>query len=300
MSELTWGVLLAGYLFLGGLAGGSYIIAAVADLMNKKKYAILSRSGFIASFVSIVVGLVLLVFDLKRFREYPLVILNAYRHFPSSIMSVGTWIITAFTLVSLVTLILWYLNDNTMLRKAVEVVGIVLGLSTAAYTGILLSFARGVAFWQSAFLPWLFVLSGLLTGLAIAVFLIPFVGELMPKSFTEFSFTWRNTVHFGDLVVFTDKYAQSLMVIEFVVMLLYFLTTPATRGIWNGSSVTGYFYAYILLAIIAPLGITFYNLKLHQENKIRIMSYMTLAATILALVGGFLLRYVVLIGGQVI
>jgi formate-dependent nitrite reductase membrane component NrfD len=300
MSELTWGVILAGYLFLGGLAGGSYIVAAMVDLMNKKKFLVLSKSGFIASFISIIIGLVLLVFDLKRFREDPMVLLNAYSNFPRSIMSVGTWIITAFTIVSLVTLILTYLNDNTTLRKLVEIVGIVLGFSTAAYTGILLSFSRGVQFWQSAFLPWLFILSGLLTGLAIAVILIPLIGELMPKLFTGFSNSWENMIHFGELVVFTDKYAQSLTVIEFIVMLLYFLTTPATNGIWIGSSVTGYFYTYILLALVFPFAITMYNTRLHQENKIRFMSYMTLAATLLALIGGFLLRYVVLIGGQLI
>lgn len=48
----------------------------------------------------------LLVFDLKRFEVAPLVILNAYRRFPNSILTVGTWIITGFTVVSLVTTVL--------------------------------------------------------------------------------------------------------------------------------------------------------------------------------------------------
>jgi formate-dependent nitrite reductase membrane component NrfD len=69
MSELTWGPILAGYLFLGGLAGGAYMVGALTDLFKKDKYAVLSKSGILASFVSIILGLVLLVFDLKRFEE---------------------------------------------------------------------------------------------------------------------------------------------------------------------------------------------------------------------------------------
>ena len=300
MSELKWGAILAGYLFLGGLAGGAYMVGALTDLFKKEKYAVLSKSGILASFVSIVLGLVLLVFDLKRFEEAPLVILNAYRRFPESIMTVGTWIITGFTLVSLVTVVLWYLDGWSLVRKIVEVVGVILGLATAAYTGILLSFVRGVPFWHSGFLPWLFVLSGLLTGLAIAVLLIPIAAEFMPRAFGDFKSTWNATLEYAGLIEYTDRYAQVLIVIETVVMLLYFATTPSTGIVWGGSGISLVFYAYILLALLIPLAITYYNLKLSAAGRHKTMIYMTLLATVLALVGGFLLRYVVLIGGQMI
>ncbi len=97
---------MAGYLFLGGLAGGAYIVGALADLFKSEDYDVLSKSGTYISLISIIVGLVLLVLDLKRFEVAPLVILNAYRRFPNSILTVGTWIITGFTVVSLVTTVL--------------------------------------------------------------------------------------------------------------------------------------------------------------------------------------------------
>src|SRR3989339_275467 len=103
---LEWGIFLVGYLFVGGLAGGAYIISAVADLLGKGKYKVLSKSGAYVSLISILVGLVLLVIDLGRFRVDLLTPLNAYLNFPASIMSVGTWIITAFTVVALLTAIL--------------------------------------------------------------------------------------------------------------------------------------------------------------------------------------------------
>jgi formate-dependent nitrite reductase membrane component NrfD len=300
MSELIWGPILAGYLFLGGLAGGAYMVGALVDLFKKEKYEILAKSGVLASFVSIILGLVLLVFDLKRFEIAPLVILKAYTNFPGSIMAVGTWIITGFTIVSLVTVILLYLDGNIIFRKIVEIVGVILGLATAAYTGILLSFARGVPFWDSGFLPWLFVFSGLLTGLAIAILLIPVVAEFMPKAFSDFKTTWKNTLEFAGLIEYSDRYAQVIIIIETIVMLLYFATTPSTSIVWGGSSISLVFYAYILLALLIPLAIAIYNLKLIDAGKYKTMINMTLLASVLALVGGFLLRYVVLIGGQMI
>ncbi len=291
---------MAGYLFLGGLAGGAYMVGALTDLFKKEKYAVLSKSGILASFVSIVLGLVLLVFDLKRFKVAPLVILNAYRRFPGSIMAVGTWIITGFTLVSLVTVVLWYLDGWSLVRKIVEVVGVILGLATAAYTGILLSFARGVPFWNSGFLPWLFVLSGLLTGLAISVLLIPIAAVFMPKAFGDFKSTWNATPEYLELVGYSDDLGIPMIFIETAVMLLYLVTTPSTGILWRGSGISLYFYAYLLLALLMPLALTYYNQKLTTAGRHKTVIYLTLLTTVLVLVGGFLLRYVVLIGGQMI
>ena len=247
----------------------------------------------------IIFGLVLLVLDLKRFEVAPLVILNAYRRLPASIMTVGTWIITMFTLVSLVTVVLLYLDGWSLVRKIVEIVGVILGLATAAYTGILLSFARGVPFWHSGFLPWLFVLSGVLTGLAIAVVMVPVAAVFMPKAFGDFKEMWE-TESFAGLIEFTDKYAQIIILLETAVMILYFVTMPTTSILWSGSSISLYFYAYLLLALVIPGAISYYNMKLVDAGRHKMLIWMTIVASVLALVGGFLLRYVVLIGGQLI
>ena len=172
MSEIIWGPIMAGYLFFGGLAGGAYVVSALADLFKGEDYEALSKSGTYVSFFSILIGLVLLVLDLKRFKVAPLGILNAYRRFPNSILTVGTWTITVFIAISLVTSILWLFKGNALARKIVEVVGIVIGLTTTAYTGLLLAFARGATFWSSPLLPWTFVVSGTLTGLSITLFMV--------------------------------------------------------------------------------------------------------------------------------
>jgi hypothetical protein len=69
---------------------------------------------------------------MKRFAVDPLVILNAYVRFPGSILTVGIWIVTAFIAVSLVTVLVSYFGGLGALRKLVEVVSIVLRVSSAA------------------------------------------------------------------------------------------------------------------------------------------------------------------------
>ncbi len=300
MAELSWGIMAAGYIFFGGLAGGAYIIGALADLFKGEKYKVVSKSGVYVSLCSIIIGLVLIVFDLKRFKVDPLVILNVYSRFPASILTVGTWIITVFTLVSMVTAILWLFEGNSLVRKIVEIFGVILGLATAAYTGILLSFARGVPFWHSAFLPWLFVISGVLTGLAAAILLIPIAAVFMPKAFGDFKKMWDTTLEYAGLIEYTDRYAQILIVIETAVMLLYFATTPSTGIVWSGSGISLVFYAYLILALAIPLAIAYYNMKLSAAGRHKTMIYLTLFATVTVLFGGFLLRYVVLTAGQLV
>ena len=78
------------YLFLGGLAAGSSLLAAGADLTNRPA---LRRTGRISAMLSVSLSLAALVHDLGR----PARFLNMLRVAkPTSPMSVGTWLLTAY------------------------------------------------------------------------------------------------------------------------------------------------------------------------------------------------------------
>ncbi|KON31539.1 hypothetical protein AC482_00270 [miscellaneous Crenarchaeota group-15 archaeon DG-45] len=308
MEQLTWGILLAAYLFVGGMAGGAFIVGALADILGKDKWKVLSKSGIYVSLPCIIFGLVFLILDLGRFEVAPLSPLNAYINFPASIMSVGTWIITAFTAVSLVTAILYFFEGHAIIRKLFEVVGFVLGGSTAAYTGVLLSFARGRPFWVSPYLPWLFIISGTLTGLAMALFLIPIIAVFMPRFFEDFKNLFDKRTEYVSMLGETDKYLTILGIIEICLIVLFIGTAPGGSFLMTGP-LSLWFYAYLILGLIAPLGIGYYIAKLdsaraHENLKTEgISSSMVLSSLgsfVLILIGGFLLRYVVLVAGQII
>jgi formate-dependent nitrite reductase membrane component NrfD len=82
---------IAGYLFLGGLAGGSSVLAAVAEASGRPRLA--RRSGLCAS-GAIALSLAALIKDLGRPERF----LNMMRVFkPTSPMNIGTWILVVYS-----------------------------------------------------------------------------------------------------------------------------------------------------------------------------------------------------------
>ena len=85
-----WAHDIPAYLFLGGLAAGSSLLGAGADLSGRP---VLRRAGRLGALGAISLSMVALVHDLGR----PSRFLNMLRVIkPTSPMSVGTWILTAY------------------------------------------------------------------------------------------------------------------------------------------------------------------------------------------------------------
>ncbi len=299
MAEISWGIMLAAYLFVGGMAGGAYMVASLADLFGKGKYKVLSKSGTYISLISILVGLVLLVLDLGRFDVDPLGALNAYINFPTSIMSVGTWIVTGFMVVSLITSVLWFFQGSGLVRKILEIAGLVLGCSTAAYTGLLLSFARGRPFWASPYLPVTFIVSGTLTGLVLALLMIPIIAWFMPRFFEDFKELFKNREKFTEILIAGQRYILTLIVVELILVIIE-LGTGHGGSLLAIGSLSVPFFAYIVLGLLIPLGIAYYTQRVEYVVKYSVLVPTSLGSFVLVLIGGFLLRYVILFGGQLI
>lgn len=86
----VWKHEIPGYLFTGGLAAGSAVVAAGADLTGRPA---LRRVSWLGSFGGLVASMLLLVYDLGRPERFHHM-LRVFK--PTSPMSVGTWILTAF------------------------------------------------------------------------------------------------------------------------------------------------------------------------------------------------------------
>ncbi len=90
LKEAPWGPDIPTYLFLGGLAGGSSLLAAGADLTGRPA---LRRSARLGALGAITLSLAALVHDLGR----PSRFLNMLRTAkPTSPMSMGTWLLSAY------------------------------------------------------------------------------------------------------------------------------------------------------------------------------------------------------------
>jgi formate-dependent nitrite reductase membrane component NrfD len=190
MAEHHWGWLVAIYLFLGGMGAGAFLVAAFMELTGeryKHKYCPTAMVGAGVSGPLILIGTVLLIFDLGAGLHQPWRIFHMFRHF-SSPMTWGIWILTLFLPICflygaleimhvhpgiLARLRKWlrFLPETLPYRRIKRVicsVGALLAVGTALYTGVLLSAVRAVPFWNTLVLPALFLVSAVSTGMGLA------------------------------------------------------------------------------------------------------------------------------------
>ena len=107
MPKIEWGILIVNYLFLGGLSAGLFFVSALATYLQPKDeagYARIARYGAMMAPWPVVLGSLLLIFDLGNwYRFYKL-----FLHFRwQSPMSIGSWLLLLFTGVALVYFWSW-------------------------------------------------------------------------------------------------------------------------------------------------------------------------------------------------
>lgn len=182
-----WGHDIAAYLFLGGLAGGSAMLAAGAQLTGRDT---LRRNCRLAAIGSVSVGAVALVHDLGRPERF----LNMLRVIKlTSPMSVGSWILSAFSAgagvaaaaeIDRMTGARLPLGPLRRVLRAVEgpagLEAAAFGPPLAAYTAVLLADTAAPT-WNDAGneLPFVFVSSASLAAAGLAMVTTP-VAETAP------------------------------------------------------------------------------------------------------------------------
>ncbi|RIV37440.1 polysulfide reductase [Micromonospora radicis] len=175
----TWEI--AAYLFTGGLAAGSSLLAAGGQLTGRPA---VRRAGRVAALAAVTASAGLLVGDLGRPERFHHMLRVAK---PTSPMSVGTWILTAYgPAAGLAALaeaapLLPERGPLGLARRVLPPVGRVAGLAAAAtapalgtYTAVLLS-DTAVPSWHEAYphLPLVFAGSALASGAGVGLLAVP-------------------------------------------------------------------------------------------------------------------------------
>jgi formate-dependent nitrite reductase membrane component NrfD len=167
---------IAGYLFTGGIAAGSAVLAAGADLTGRHT---LRRVTRLSSMVALGVSGVALVHDLGRPDRF----YNMLRVFkPTSPMSVGSWLLSAFavpTAVGVADELPGFLPPPLRplvrrLSRPAAIGSAVLGSGVATYTAVLIC-DTAVPSWQAAYpeMPFVFAGSALSGSAGLALLLAP-------------------------------------------------------------------------------------------------------------------------------
>lgn len=179
--QSTWGWEPAVYLFLGGLAGGTFLVSAIVRFLTGDRFQKLSVASPWISLVALAVGLILLVVEVEK----PLQAMMMWKSFVnfSSWMTIGAWLLFAAA-------ILFFVNSLFSTPKIADAIcgaikpldgvregivkvtlalGALCGLAVAVYTGILLGAAGSVPLWSSPIIPVLFTVSALDAGASVVL-----------------------------------------------------------------------------------------------------------------------------------
>jgi formate-dependent nitrite reductase membrane component NrfD len=144
---------IAGYFFLGGLAGGSSLLAAGADLTGRPGLGRVAKAGAAAA---IALSLVALVKDLGR----PARFLNMLRVFKvTSPMSVGTWVVSGYAPCAGIAAVSALTGRVRWAGAAATAGAAVLGPGVASYTAALIG-DTAVPAWHDGYPEMPFVFTG--------------------------------------------------------------------------------------------------------------------------------------------
>jgi nucleotide-binding universal stress UspA family protein len=139
--EWTWEV--PWYLFAGGMAGASSVLAATAALRGNDE---LARSGELVVAAGTAVSPPLLIADLGR----PMRFFNMLRVFkPTSAMSVGSWILTFYSPAALGAAAAEATGWFPRLKRVADTAAAVLGPAMATYTAVLVA-DSSIPVWHEA------------------------------------------------------------------------------------------------------------------------------------------------------
>jgi formate-dependent nitrite reductase membrane component NrfD len=213
--QWTWYILF--YFFFAGLSGGSYVVSTLLRLSGDPRDEPAARVGFYVSFFALILCPILLTADLgSSWTRFWHMLVNVTPGDTSlnfkywSPMSVGVWALLVFGFFATVSALDARLRIIPMLlNRLFNVVGALLGLFLASYTGVLLSVSNQPVWSDTWALGGLFLASGLSGSAALLALLI--------RNRPEASFSLGRTHQ-------ADGYFS---ILELVLIIVFFVTVGA-------------------------------------------------------------------------
>ena len=327
---MTWGLPVIWYLYLAGLGAGAVVISAYSYLVNTQyesshyHYFRMARMGAFIGPFPVIIGVSMLIFELGR----PFRPLNLFKVINLSPMSIGSWFLLLFIITSLV----YGLTFVTSLRpqwdglkqrvvpiqRALAFLNIPLGIGVAVYTGILLGAMPSRPLWNSPILALLFLVSALSTGIGAIMLGRSVLHTKSPEAVPNRRIRTRGRRmaakrpgrryhETGYLLATTDL---TLISIEILVIFLFIMFAHLTVGnlkyamaeiLPGGEMATTFWVWVVLIGLVIPalvelvtvLPRLIYNVPFKAHRSVEF------AVSVAILVGGFMLRYVIVVAGEI-
>ena len=294
-----WGWYIVLYFFIGGLAGGCYFLAALIDHFGRPQDRPLARLGYYVAFPCVLVSGLLLTIDLSRPLRFWHMLIERNTFEPMfkawSPMSFGSWALLTFGFFSFISFMAALAEEDQLRWPAlnrlrwpafkairsgrivptiVAILGGTAGLFIAGYTGVLLAVTNRPIWSDTPLLGMLFIVSAASTSAALLMLLAQRYG-------------WRGLPGVAAL----ERMDGMVLALELLVLVAVMVSLgPALRAWLNAWGVL--LAIVVLVGVIAPLVLSWRHRRVPNAT-------LATAAT-LVLVGGFLLRLLVIFSSEAI
>jgi protein NrfD len=265
-----WRWLIILYFFVGGIAGGAFFVAALLQWFGRADDRPVVRTGYALGFWGAVVSAALLTLDLGRPLRFWHMVFQSdnlpHLMFKSwSPISFGAWGLMLFGACAFLS---WYSEKSGTLAKLIAAAGGLLGFFVAGYTGILLSVTNRPIWADTPWLGALFLASGASTGTAALIFF----GRRRGAS--ESSIRWL------------ASFDARALIVELLILIIFIASLWPIRQVWIG------FWGFLLL--VGVLAGILWPLRLHYTSP----GTGFRNPAVMVLLGGFLMRMVVLLASN--
>ncbi len=281
-----WGYQIWLEMWLGGMAGGAFLVAFLYELFSGQKNKQLLRPATFIAIPLVVMALILSLLDLgmmDRFWHMMVVIM------PLSPIWIGAILLAGFVGLCVIMALLYIVAGRKGAENSKGILSFIGLLSwinaiiaavLIAYSGVMLA-ASNVPLWaDTPLMPSLFVASAAATGVAILIF-----SALIYRS------AWQES---GETLKKLSG-ALSIVVIIQVLLLagLVVMAGDSAKVMVTGSLMIP-FFADIALLVLGIVLIVAARAKIEKGG----MRAVAILASLLVIVGGLLMRAVIIIGGQ--
>lgn len=290
--QTQWGWQIALYLFFGGLAGGTLLVAGIVDCRHGEELKpTVSISAWIAV-VLLIVGVSLLATEtLMPLRA--VLLWRSFSHF-GSWMTIGAWLLVLAVIAAILyaaSVTGGFTARMAWLGKAHRVFrafAMVLGTCVALYTGILLYVLVAHPLWNTLLIPALFTVSAIDTGVALVMLI------LVCRN--------RDAGAGHEVVHKLEVTAVVLIVLEVLVLaaLLATVSVGSVTGeksvalIVNGTLAVAFWLGVVVCGLAVPFGIDLFSVA---KNRPGVSVALPVISATACLIGGCVLRFVILMAG---
>ncbi len=286
--QIYWDAKIALDLFFGGIGVGAFLFAVLISIFYKDTHREVSKTGaYIAPF-SLLIGLFFLFLELGQ----PFRIWKFYTTFRfGSPLSWGAWFQGTFIVIALYYLYLWRKGDDEK-RRLVGYIGIPFALIVGGYHGYLLTIVKAKPIWYGGPSTITAIVGFILTGMAAVILILS-----LKKDARSILSSIKLSRDFLGVAIVTQIITLYLWGIS-----LYYGPFRMERSFERFNEVFGWLFwgGVIVLGLILPLiigGLAVLKERRSKEHRTSIT--IPIITSALVLLGGFLLRYVWVLGGQI-